>query len=298
MRGRSLILFSTCVAAAAWACTVVAVDGENPPPGGDDASTSGGEGGPRADGSSADGPGDLDGGSDACMATGALAFDPTFAQKTIPLSQIRAAPAPGGRFAVFGGSNCADGGAEGVELRFLEPNGDPSPVQPPCLDEGNEIVESITPRASGGWDLGTSVGNGVYNAVLRTVGSDGLLQNTRTRNGNFHKLATQVGAATVWAGYRDQPAPDGTGWLGIAGGALNDLAGERVVAAGARGSDLFALVVTVANPPGPSITLRKYLVAGSVNEDTVVRSQPVALSPGATSFAFTVTQRCSSKERR
>lgn len=290
MRARPLLFFASSCALAACGTvgsiegtsgssgTSITEDGGPPPP----------EVGPGTDASApTDGATDLDGDVDACVATGTPALDTSFAPQSIPLAQLRAAPAPGGGYAVIGRTSCGDSGF-GVELRFLDANGAPSASKALCVADGIELVESLAPRPAGGWEVGTSVGSGVYNAVLRTLGPTGAILNTQTRNGHYHHigLPLDTGSATIWAGYRESVSSDGTAFLGIAGGAITDLPSERVVGAAARGADLFALVMTLATPGPSTITLRKYVVGATLSEDVNARSQPVTLAPGVTTPAF------------
>lgn len=241
---------------------------------------------PRTDAAPTDGATDLEGGVDECVATGTLAIDTTFTARVIPVAQVRAAPAPGGGYAVIGRTSCGDSGF-GLELRFLDANGMPSASKATCLADGLELVETIAGRSAGGWEIGTSVGNGVYDAVLRTVGPTGAILNTRTRSNHYHAIGLPLaGSTTIWAGYREAPSPDGTAFLGIAGGAISDLPSERVVGAAVRGTNLFALVTTLATPAATTITLRKYVVGATVSEDVNARSSSVTLAPGAVTSSF------------
>lgn len=291
MRARPLLFFfaSSCALAACGTVgsiegasgssgTSTTEDGDTPPP----------EVGPGTDAAaSTDGATDLDGDVDACVATGTPALDTSFAPQSIPLAQLRAAPAPGGGYAVIGRTSCGDSGF-GVELRFFDASGSPSASKALCLADGIELVESLAPRPAGGWEVGTSVGSGVYNAVLRTLGPTGDILNTRMRNGHYHQIGLPLGtgSTTIWAGYRESPSPDGTAFLGIAGGAITELPNERVVGAATRGTDLFALVLTLAAPGPSTVMLRKYVVGATVSEDVSARSQPVTLAPGAATQSF------------
>lgn len=241
---------------------------------------------PGTDAAWTDGATRIDGGVDECVATGTPAIDTTFTARAIPVAQIRAAPAPGGGYAVIGRTSCGDSGF-GLELRFLDANGMPSASTTTCLSDGLELVETIAVRPGAGWEIGTSVGNGVYDAVLRTVGPTGAILDTRTRSNHYHAIGLPLaGGTTIWAGYRVAPSPDGTAFLGIAGGAISDLPSERVVGAAVRGTNLFALVTTLATPAATTITLRKYVVGATVSEDVNVRSSPVTLAPGAMTSSF------------
>ncbi|MBS2017980.1 MAG: hypothetical protein JST00_34205 [Deltaproteobacteria bacterium] len=277
------------VTATIAACgTIVSIEGPGvteTPPGEDDGAARDGGGVPGDDASASGDGAPADGAVDVCTATGTPAIDPTFASRSLAISLVRGAWAPGGGFVVVGRSFCGDGGEAGVELRTLDADGAPSASRPPrCIATGQELVESFAPRTAGGWELGSSLVASPYTAMLRTLDAAGNVVATKTRSGDFHQLALPVGSSLVWAGHRASPAPEGTGFLGVAGGAISTTSGERVVAAGARGADLFAVVLSTADVSNPTVTLRKYLVGAAVSETAAARSAAVAV-PAATSAA-------------